>query len=83
MPRKSAVSNEYEQIDLTKFPCYLPSLPPPKMQEHQIYKKLMGLNNTKSTLPIDIPAKLRKEVAVEITKPLTNIINACLDQGVY
>ena len=43
----------------------------------------MGLNNTKSTLPIDIPAKLSKEVAVELTKPLTNIINACLSQGVY
>ena len=79
----SAVSNEYEPIDLTKLPSYLPSLPPPQMQEYQIYQKLKGLNNTKSTLPIDIPAKLRKEVAVELTKPLTNIINSCLDQGVW
>ena len=27
----SAVSNEYEPIDLTKLPSYLTSLPPPQM----------------------------------------------------
>ena len=58
----SAVSHEYEPIDLTK---------------------LKRLNNTKSTLPIDIPARLRKEVAVELARPLTDIINSCLAEGVY
>ena len=29
----------------------------------------------------DLPNKLRKEVAVELAKPLTSIMNACLTQG--
>ena len=39
------------------------------------------VKSTKRTLPIDLPNKLRKEVSVELVKPLTNIINACLNQG--
>ena len=46
-----------------------------------VYKKMCKLKSTKSTLPIDLPNKLRKEVAVELAKPLTSIINACLTQG--
>ena len=37
-----------------------------------------GLLNTRSNLEIDIENKLRNEVAVEITVPLTNIVNDCL-----
>lgn len=79
----AAVSNEYEPMNLEKLPSYLPSLPSPQVEQHQVYNKLLGLNNTKSTLPIDIPAKLRKEVAVELAAPLTHIINSCLWEGVY
>ena len=79
----SAVSHEYEPIDLTKLPSYLPSLPPPQVQEFQVYEKLKRLSSTKSTLPVDIPARLRKEVSVELAKPLTDIINSCLSEGVY
>ena len=79
----AAVSNEYEPMNLQKLPSYLPSLPPPQVEQHQVYQKLLGLNNTKSTLPIDIPVKLRKEVAVELAAPLTHIINSCLWEGVY
>ena len=60
---------------------YLPSLPPPQVEEFQVYQKLLKVKNTKSMLPIDLPNKLRKEVAVELVKPLTNIINTCLQQG--
>ena len=79
----SAVSPEYEPINLTKLPSYLPSLPPPQVEEFQVYTKLMGLGNPKSTLPINIPARLGKEVSVELSKPLTHIIRSCLAEGVY
>ena len=46
-----------------------------------MYEKLRRLKSTKSTLPIDLPNKLRKEVEVELTKPLTVIINWCLSEG--
>ena len=80
----ASVSCQFEPLDRAKLPAYLPSLPPrgpPQVEEHQVYAKLLKVKSTKSTLPIDLPNKLRKEVAVELTKPLTNIINACLSQG--
>jgi len=40
----------------------------------------LGLKNTRSTLPIDIPNLLRKEVAIELSEPLTHIINTCLNE---
>ena len=77
----AAVSNQYEPLDRSKLPAYLPSLPPPQVEEYQVFEKLKKLKNTKSTLPIDMPNKLRNEVAVELAKPLTHIINECLSQG--
>ena len=50
----AAVSNQYEPVDRSKLPAYLPSLPPPKLEEYQVYEKLRRLESTKSTLPIDI-----------------------------
>ena len=79
----AAVSNQYEPLDSNKLPAYLPSLPPPQVEEYQVYEKLKRLKNTKSTLPIDIPNKLRNEVAVELTYPLTIIINRCLSEGKF
>jgi hypothetical protein len=68
-------------VDLSKLPAYLPSLPPPQVEEYMVHAKLLKVKSTKSTLPIDLRNKLRKEVSVELVKPLTNIINACLTQG--
>jgi hypothetical protein len=79
----AAISNEYEPVNLEELPAYLPAQPPPKVEEYEVYDKLKRLKNTKSTLPIDIPNKLRKEVMVELVKPLTHIINACLFSGYY
>jgi len=41
------------------------------------------MKKTKSTLPIDLPYKLRKEFAPELAVPLTNIFNSCLKEGKY
>ena len=41
------------------------------------------MKNTRSTLPLDLPNKLRKDFAVELAEPLTNIINASLLQQKY
>ena len=74
----TAVSAEHSPVDLSQLPSYLPALPPPQVEEYQVFEKLKRLKNTRSTLEIDIENKLRKEVAVELTVPLTNIVNACL-----
>ena len=73
----SAISNEYSPVDLSQLPSYLPALPVPQVEEYDVYLRIKRLNKTKSTLPINIPAKLRDE------GPLRTIINTSLDQSVY
>ena len=79
----ASISNEYEPVDLSALPAYLPALPPHQVQEHEVYAKMKKMKSSKGTLPIDIPAKLRKEVMVELVPPLTNIINTALATGQY
>ena len=79
----ASVSNQYEPVDFKQLPAFLPALPAPQMEEHEIYLKLKRLKNTKSTLPVDLPNKLRNEVMVELTTPLTHIINLVFASGYY
>ena len=79
----SSVSNEYSPVDNTKLPCYLPALPPPVVEEYDVYQRLVRIKKTRSTLPIDIPDKVRKECAVLLAAPVTAIINNSLSQSVY
>ena len=79
----AAVSAEHSPVDLAQLPAYLPALPPPQVEEYQVYIKIKNLKNTRSTLELDIENKLRNEVAVELSKPLANIINACINQQVW
>lgn len=79
----SAISNEYDPIDLSQLPSYLPAPPPPQVDEYEVYLRLKRLKKTKSTFPIDIPDKLRQECAPNLAAPLTAIINNCLNQSVY
>ena len=79
----SSVSNEYLPIDYTQLPCYLPALPAPQVEEFDVYQRIKRIKKTKSTLPIDIPDKLRKECSHFLAAPLTSIINNSLTQSVY
>ena len=77
------VSNEYAPIDYTQLPCYLPAQPPPQVEEHEVYSKLSRVKKTRSTLPCEIPDKLRQECAPFLSGPLKTIINDSLSQSVY
>ena len=79
----AAVSQELSPVDLGQLPAYLPALPPPQVEEWQVHTKLKKLKNTRSTLDIDIENKLRKEVSVELSVPLTDIINTCFSQQLW
>ena len=65
---------------LPALPSFLPALPPPKIDELDVFVRLTKLKKTKSTQPIDLPYKLRKEFAPELAGPLTDIFNSCLEQ---
>jgi hypothetical protein len=79
----AAVSQSYKPIDLTQLPCYLPAEAPIQLNIFQILQKLKSINKTRSTLPIDIPDKLRNECALDIAEPLTDIINSCFSNGIF
>ena len=53
------------------------------MNIFQVWNKIKSVKGTKSTLPIDLPDKLRNECALDLAEPLTDIINACLKDGVF
>ena len=71
----AAISNQYDPIDISQLPCYLPALPPPQVTEHDVYLRINRLKKTKSTLPLDIPDKVRLECSPFLAGPLSTIIN--------
>ena len=79
----ASVSQQYLPIDLTALPCYRPVQKPPDVDEFSVYEKINRLKNTKSTFNIDLPNKVRKEFSVDLSTPLTDIINTCMEEGVY
>ena len=79
----AAVSQQYSPIKLGEIQPFLPAEPPPQLQVHQVWQRLKTLKKTKSTLAGDLPEKLRKEASIFLAEPLTDIFNACLEQGAY
>ena len=45
--------------------------------------RIKRIGRTKSTLPIDIPDRLRTECALDLAEPMTDIINTCLRNGSF
>ena len=79
----SEISNEYAPVNLHELPCYLPALPAPQVSEFEVYQRLIKIKKTKSTLPIDIPDKLRMECAPHLAAPLARIYNESLTLSLY
>ena len=53
------------------------------VDEYSVYKQIKKLNKTKSTLPIDIPPRLRDECSAHLALPISIIINSSLAHSVY
>ena len=79
----AAVSQEYSALDRAQLPAFLPAGRPEEVNIFQVIDKIRKLGKTKSTLPIDIPDKLRVECAVDLAEPLTDIFNSCLRAGSF
>ena len=79
----AAVSQQYQPVDRTRLPAFLPSEEPIQVDILEVINKIKSIKKTRSTLDIDIPDILRLECAVDIAEPLTNIINSCLREGKY
>ena len=79
----SKVSQEYSPLDYSKLPAYLPAQEILQVDENEVAERLLRLKSRKSTQPIDLPSKLRKEFPCELATPLTDIINSCLSKHYY
>ena len=78
------VSNLYEPLQRQKINFPIFSIEEtPVVSDENVSEALKSLNAAKSTRKNDIPAKVLKRIAPVITKPLTLIINNCLQQGVW
>lgn len=79
----ATVSQEYDKLDREQLPAFLPAGRPEQVNVFQVLTRIRKLGKTKSTLPIDIPDRLRLECALDLAEPLTDIINSCLRDGKF
>ena len=77
------VSQEYTPVDRAQLPAFLPAGRPEEVNVFQVIKNIKKLGKTKSTLPIDIPDRLRIECAVDLSETLADIFNSCLRAGSF
>ena len=79
----ASVSQEYSPLNRSELPSFLPAGRPEEVTVFQVINSIKKLGKTKSTLPIDIPDRLRVECAVDLAEPLTDIFNSCLRAGSF
>ena len=79
----SAISQEYLPLDVAALPAFLRAPLPPRIDELEVFKRSQKMKKTESTQPIDLPHKLRKEFSPELSAPVSDILNTCLEQQVF
>ena len=79
----AGVCNQMPILDFRTLPAYKPTLPAPIITHGQVFKSLKSIKTNKATHPSDIPSKIVKEFAFELTEPVTHIFNVCLQHGIF
>ena len=80
----SKVSNQFEPIDKEKI-CLIPEneKPMPVFEAHEVFEYLKRIKTNTATVKDDVPAKIIKEFAPELSTPLVDIINCMVRRGEY
>ena len=79
----ASANNDVPTFDITKLPTFLPAAePPPKVEPHEVCKKLLSIKALKSSGPDNIPSRILREFAYELTEPITRIFNRSIASGV-
>ena len=79
----ASVNNDVPTFDITKLPTFLPAAePPPKVEPHEVCKKLLSIKAFKSSGPDNIPSRILREFAYELAEPITRIFNRSITSGV-
>jgi len=78
----ASVSQSRPPIKLDELPSFLPSKPPPQIHAWEMYSELRKIKANKSAGPDDLPGKIIREFACELSTPVTDILNSSLAEGV-
>ena len=76
------VASDISPLDFSSLPAFLPATaPPPTLHPHEVCNKLLKLRTNKAMGPDNIPSRMLKEFAYELTEPITLIFNTSLFSG--
>ena len=77
-----SIAKDIPSIDRSLLPPYLPSpMPCPHVQPREVYKEIRQLKTNKSSISGDLPVRILREFAYELSFPLTDILNTSFDQA--
>ena len=74
-----SINEDIPILNLSKLPAYLPAVDQlPTMHPYQVCKKLVSFNSFKAAGPDNIPPRILKEFAYELSDPLADMFNLSL-----
>ena len=73
----------YPPLEPKDLPSFLPDMTPPTITELQVFRKLSTLKIGKASPNDDIPNRIIKEFAFELSKPLSHVYTLSLHTGVF
>ena len=80
----ATISSQLPALNLEEFPAYLPAdAPPPVIRRAEVQRELSSIRSNISTTPNELPARLVREFAFELSHPLTHIFNSSLASGKF
>ena len=78
----ATVAADIPPVDTSCVPSFLPSVEEvPIVHSHVVCKKLLHVKTNKAMGPVSIPPRIIKELAYELTEPVTKIFNTSLSTG--
>ena len=85
----SEISQEFDPLDIEKLPINIKQsmseeiATRPTLMENEVLKMMKLMKKTKSSVPGDIPPKLRSSCQEELVKPVTIIFNSMIKSGIW
>ena len=75
----ASVNNDVPTFDITKLPSFLPAAePPPKLQPHEVCKKLLSIRVFKSSGPDNIPSRILRDLLMNMQNLLQKFLTCRL-----
>ncbi len=77
-----SVNADIPALDINRLPVYLPVTEEvPTIEPNHVCSKLLKLNAHKAVGPDGIPTRILKDLAIELSEPITDIFNRSLSAG--